>query len=78
MINVKEHIINGQKVKFEFYRNGILYYKTEKGLIFEVPCSDTGDACFNSEDRAMLFMRWIRRQLELNEEGRNECNSDKS
>jgi len=71
--NVKEHVINDQKVKFSFYRDGILYYKTEKGLLFEVPISDTGSGCFNAEDKAMLFMRWIRKQLEANEIGKESC-----
>lgn len=68
-MNVKEHVINDQRVRFQFYRDGILYYKTEKGLLFEVPISDTGMGCFNAEDRAILFMRWIRKQLESNAEG---------
>ena len=66
---VKEYVVNDQKVRFSFYREGILYYKTEKGLLFEVPISDTGNGCFNVEDRAMLFMRWIRKQLKANAEG---------
>jgi len=72
-MNIKEHVMNDQKVMFSFYRDGILYYKTEKGLLFEVPISDTGTACFNAEDRAMLYMRWIRKQLEANEIGQAEC-----
>lgn len=71
--NVKEHVVNNQKVRFSFYRDGMLYYKTEKGLLFEVPTSDAGTACFNAEDRAILFMRWIRKQLEANEIGRESC-----
>ena len=70
MTNVKEHVINNKKVYFQFYRSGILYYKTELGLIFEVPTSDCGDACFNQEDKAMLYMRWIRKQMEANEIGK--------
>jgi len=68
-INVKEHVDNKQKVFFKFYRSGILYYQTEKGLMFEVPVGDTGNAAFNAEDKAMLFMRWIRKQLEANVNG---------
>ena len=67
-INVKEHVKNDQKVFFQFYRSGVLYYKTEKGLIFEVPTVDCNDACFNNTDRAMLFMKWIQRQLKANAE----------
>ena len=64
-MNVKSHVDNGQKVKFSFYRSGVLYYETEKGLIFEVPISDCNDACFKNEDKAMVYMRWIRKQLEV-------------
>jgi hypothetical protein len=63
-MNVKDHVNNNQKVIFQFYRSGVLYYKTEQGLIFEVPVSDCGDAVFNREDRAMYFMRWIRKEIE--------------
>lgn len=69
MVNVKEHIINNQRVQFQFYRSGILFYKTEKGLLFEVPVTDTGTGVFNAEDKASFFMRWIRKQLEANEKG---------
>jgi hypothetical protein len=72
MATVKEHIINNQKVYFDFYRNGILYYKTEKGLLFEVPTSEAGDACFNKEDKAIFFMRYIRKQLAANKQGMEE------
>lgn len=73
MVNVMEHVRDGQKAKFEFYRNGTLYYKTEKGLLFEVPSSDTGDAVFNTEEKASTMMKWIRTQLEANEAGMKEC-----
>lgn len=69
-MNVKEHVNNNQTVKFSFYRDGILYYTTEKGLLFEVPIADAGSACFNASDKALLYMRWIRKQLVANEEGK--------
>lgn len=62
-LNIKDMVKDGKKVFFDFYRNGILYYKTENGFTFEVPVSDTGDACFLKEDKAILFMRWIRKQI---------------
>lgn len=68
-MSVKEHVVNGRKVYFQFYRSGTLYYKTELGLIFDVPCADCGDACFLAEDKAMLYMRWIRKQIEANKIG---------
>lgn len=68
-LNVKDHVIDNQKVSFLFYRSGILYYETEKGLIFEVPISDCGDTVFKKEDKAIIFMRWIRKQIEAIKNG---------
>ena len=50
-------------VKFEFYRKGELFYRTEGGFQFRVPIEDTGDGVFLAEDRAMIFMRYIRKEL---------------
>ena len=62
--NIKDQVRGGQRVRFKFYRSGVLYYETEKGLVFGVPISDCGDACFNADDKAMLYMRWIRKQID--------------
>lgn len=51
------------RVTFQFYRKGELYYRCENGFVFPVPVNDTADATFNPEDKAMLFMRWIRKAL---------------
>ena len=68
-----DHVSEGKKVKFKFYRSSILYYETEQGLLFEVPIEETGHGVFNVEEKAILFMRWIRKQLEANEAGMAEC-----
>lgn len=52
------------QVHFEFYRKGNLYYKTDCGFTFPVPVDDTGDGEFLKQDKAMLFMRYIRKELE--------------
>jgi len=51
-------------VKFLYYRKGELYYQCENGFTFPVPIEDTGDASFCDEDKAMLFMRWIRKAID--------------
>ena len=66
MSDIKDHVKG--KVYFQFYRKGELFYKTESGFEFRVPCSDTGDGTFLSEDKAMLFMRYIRKELKSLEE----------
>lgn len=56
------------KVKFDFYRKGELWYKTEGGYPFSVPIEDAGDGTFLAEDKGMLFMRYIRKQIQADKE----------
>ena len=70
MRTLKEMIVNNQKVRFSFYRDGELWYETECGFRFPIPIADAGTATFLAEDRAILFMRYIRKQLAAVEEGR--------
>lgn len=62
MRSLKEMIVNNQKVRFSFYRDGQLWYETQCGFRFPVPITDAGTATFLAEDRAILFMRYIRKQ----------------
>ena len=71
MFTLKELVANGKRVHFEMYRKGELHYKTEDGFQFTVPIEDCGDGAFLVEDKAMLFMRYIRKQLEANKDGLN-------
>lgn len=66
-MNLKEHVTG--KVKFQFYKAGNLYYQNEKGLVFPVPIEDIGEATFVNEDKALLFMRYIRRHLDTIKSG---------
>jgi hypothetical protein len=63
MRTLKEMVVNNQKVRFSFYRDGLLWYETECRFRFPVPISEVGTATFLAEDRALLFMRYMRRQL---------------
>ena len=62
--DIKEMVRNNKKVTFIFYRQKELWYKTECGFEFPVPIDDTGNGVFLNEDKAMVFMRYIRKQLE--------------
>jgi hypothetical protein len=59
---ISDHV-KGQ-TRFDFYREGNLYYKTDTGLQFPVPLSDTQGATFLAEDKSIFFMRWIRKHLD--------------
>lgn len=60
-MSIKDYVKG--EVTFLFYRKGELWYKTENNFEFPVPVDDCGDAVFASKDKAMLFMRWIRKHL---------------
>ncbi len=62
MRNIKE-VVKDKVIRFEFYREGELFYETECGFVFPVPLSDVGNAAFLAEDKALLFMRYIRKHL---------------
>jgi hypothetical protein len=72
-MNIKE-LIKGNFVKFDSYRQGNFYYKIIKSeqpalqgessaYLFTVPVDDIGTATLLSEDKAITFMRWIRKAI---------------
>jgi len=65
MLSVKDMVKDGKKVFFKFYRKNELWYATEDGFEFPVPIDDVGDGIFMNEDKAMLFMRYIRKHVEM-------------
>jgi len=73
MRTLKEMVNNNQKVRFQYYRDRELWYATECGFEFPVPIDDTGTGVFMVQDRAILFMRWIRKHREVIELGRREA-----
>jgi hypothetical protein len=62
MATLKDHV-QGQ-VNFMHYFDGDLWYRTDSGFEFPVPISDIGNATFLARDKALLFMRYIRKHLE--------------
>jgi hypothetical protein len=63
-MNIKEMVKDNKQVTFEFYRKSELWYKTECGFMFPVPIKDCGDGTFLPKDKAMMFMRYIRKQIQ--------------
>lgn len=63
-------MVKDKTVSFQFYRDQELWYQTECGFDFPVPISDIGNATFNATDKAMLFMRYIRKHLDFIEENK--------
>ena len=67
-------IVKDNQVFFRRYRKGILYYgilcddesEPFNGSMYEfpVPIEDCGDADFPATEKAIMFMRYIRKALE--------------
>lgn len=75
-MNVKDYV-KDCTVRFLFYRDGSLYYEVLGGptcLEFPVPISDIGNATFNREDKALLFMRYIRKHIDVMESAKTHYN----
>ena len=62
-MNIKEMVAKDRRVRFVRYKLGELWYRTEGGFEFPVPVGDCADGTFLAEDKAILFMRYIRRHL---------------
>jgi hypothetical protein len=72
MNSIKEMVKDRKKVRFSFYRDKELWYVTEDGFEFPVPLDDVGNATFLHEDKAILFMRYIRKHIEFLDKARKE------
>jgi hypothetical protein len=60
-------LVKNKTARLVHYRDGHFIYETEDGFQFPVPLADIGTATLLAEDKALFFMRWIRRQLDVKE-----------
>lgn len=61
----KDCVLDGARVTFVRYQSGQLWYRCDNGFEFPVPVSDTGDGAFMPEDKASMYMRWIRQHIAM-------------
>jgi len=71
-MNIKDLVGAGKTVRFQHYQSGELWYVTDCGFEFPVPISDCGDGLFANTDKAILFMRYIRKHLAFIDRSRDE------
>lgn len=69
-MTIKE-MVKDKGAKFTHFKKGDLWYCTDDGFEFPVPISDVGDGIFQSSEKAMTLMRYIRIHLENIEKGKN-------
>lgn len=66
-MSIKDHVKGTSTLIY--YRKGFLYYRTDDTkFVFRVPVEDTGDATFNSSEKSILLMRYIRKEIEAQSE----------
>ena len=63
-MNTIKEMVKNKQVSYLFYREKELWYTTECGFEFPVPIDDVGTAAMNRDDKAIYFMRWIRKQVD--------------
>lgn len=69
-MNIK-NLVKNNVVTFYSYRAGIFQYMvndttTDEFYLFPIPVEDLGEATLLQQDKAMLFMRYIRKAIENN------------
>jgi hypothetical protein len=69
-MNIEEMVSARKQVHFVRYQHGELWYAAESGFEFPVPVADAGTAEFKAEDKALRFMRWTRKHVEMLEAAR--------
>ena len=66
-ITIKE-LVKDNIVVFDSYRAGVFYYKVmtqqEEKYMFTVPVEDIEGATLMASDKAITYMRWIRKALQ--------------
>ena len=73
MLNIKDMVKDNKQVTFVHFKEGELWYRTEDGFEFPVPVADVGNATMLARDKALLFMRYIRKHLDMLNEARSEA-----
>ena len=72
MILLKNLLTENMRVKFDFYRDGALWYSTMNGFEFPVPVNSlAGTTILKATDKASNFSYYIKKQF-------NKLNSQKS
>jgi hypothetical protein len=75
--NLKDLVKNGKKVRFSYYRDHEFWYQHEDGLLFPISLQEAnaGRATFLAEDKAIYFMRWMKKYIEAAQPEECECPS---
>lgn len=64
MLNLKSLLNDNMRVKFDFFRDGALWYSTQNGFQFPVPVKTlAGTTVLKANDKATAFSYYIKKQF---------------
>lgn len=66
-MDLKDFVGEGKMVTFVRLYDGEAYYKCDNGFEFPIPAEDLKGAEFKASDKAIFFMRWVRKHLARDE-----------
>lgn len=66
-VKLVDLVRDNKKVRFSYYRDREFWYTHEDGFLFPVPLKEVDDpasrATLLAEDKAILFMRWMKKYI---------------
>ena len=68
MIILRNILTPTMRVKFDYFRDGCLWYSTINGFQFPVPVNTTSTTVYLANDKAEKFEYWIKKQFNKNKE----------
>ena len=68
MISLRNILTPTMRVKFDYFRDGCLWYSTINGFQFPVPVNTTSTIVYLANDKAEKFEYWIKKQFNKNKE----------
>jgi hypothetical protein len=64
-MNTLKELIKDHQVTFQYYRDHELWYRIEDtDFLFPVHINEITNTTFPNSDKAIFFMRWIRKYME--------------
>ena len=66
MMNLRSILNPTMRVKFDYFRDGCLWYSTINGFQFPVPVNATSTTVYLANDKAEKFEYWIKKYYNQN------------
>ena len=65
-VKLVDLVKDNKKVKFVYFRDNEFWYQTDDGFLFPISLAEAtaGKATFLAEDKAIYFMRWMKKYIE--------------